>query len=259
MNRSSKQVLKALVSLSVVGAAGSTAVLAASHPSIPMAQHNMVMRTKVTGVYPQDTTQINLATKDMMALKNKTITVQLVHAMGMSMMHQTLKAKYNAMKHGFVLLGGKMLVPGDTYRVSAAWANIPMRHDTFTIADLLKVKQLSANKLLLTYDRPLDLMSATAPGNYWITSNQAMASGIANLGKDGKVTPTNGLTKMDVTIRRDGMSDKKFIMTFKSKITPGVQYTVIPCAIDTRGSMNYMGANFAKSSMNMFTGDKTSM
>jgi hypothetical protein len=80
------------------------------------------------------------------------------------------------------------------------------------------------------------------------------AAGIAELGKSDKVTPTNGLTKDMVTITRRNHNPRDLIMTFKEAITPGVNYTLIPCAINTAHAMGYMGPNFNSSSVNLFIG-----
>jgi hypothetical protein len=262
MKLSSKWAATAVAAtLSLTGISFTTTSYAATSQSSPStARSNITMTTdamkiQVTKVYPMSVTEISLDA-DKMALMNKTIMIKPLHKMGMTM---SMTAKYDAMKGTFVLSNGNSLTPGVTYSVSASWAKIPMKDTSFTIPNLVKVTQISENKIELVYDRAVDTMSATEPGNYWIMSNQNMASGIAELGKNDMVTPSNGLTSSQVAITPVNTSKRHFIMTFTTNITPGVQYTVIPCSVDARGDMGYMGANFNAMSMNTITGEQSLM
>jgi hypothetical protein len=257
MNLSSKLAATAIAAtVSFTGvASAATAFGATSHSHQYMTQSKTSMKmdtvkVHVMKVYPVSATEIKLDA-DKMALANKTIMVRPMHKMGMAM---SMTAKYDVMKGTFVLSGGNKLTPGITYDVSASWAQIPKMDASFAIPNLVKVMQISKNKVELVYDRAVDTMSATTPGNYWIRSDQAMASGIANLGKNDMVTATNGLKKSQVMITAVDKSKKKFIMTFTANVTPGVKYTVIPCSVDANGSMGYMGPNFSTMSMNTFVG-----
>lgn len=252
MNNSVKWVIGAAVAMSVMGSIPATTVLASAATS-PAKMQTMSM-VNVSKVYPESATQVGLAAGDTMAFKGKTITLKATNTMGMVKMGTPFTATYDAMKKGFVLTDGKMLTPGVTYSVHATWANLSMKHDSFTIPDLLQVKQIAKNQVELVYDKKVDSMSATSPGNFWVKSDQTMESGIAELGKNDRVTPTNGLTKARVIIKEDGMSGRKFIFTFTSDISAGVKYTLIPCNVDAANLSGYAGPNVTSASTNSFVG-----
>ncbi|MFD1676775.1 hypothetical protein [Alicyclobacillus fodiniaquatilis] len=258
MNKGYKFAIGGIAAAALAGITLTSTVFAGS--TMPQTKmHAMPSKITVSKVYPVNTAQVDLMAKNTMSLKGKTITLQAMNTMGtkMSKSKSTMMAKYNAMKKGFVLNNGKMLTPGVTYKVKANWAKLSM--SSFTIPNLLSVQQVGKNRLLVVYDQKVDPMSATTPSNYWIQSNQAMASGIAELGMNDKMTSMNGLTKSDVTITKDGMSGMKYFFTFSSNITPGVKYTFMPCNVDAPGLSMYAGANFNSDSANSFVGNTSGM
>lgn len=257
MNRTTKFAVGTAATLFLLGVVPTTILANAATPQTKMPM--MSNKVQVTQAYPSSTTQVDLVAKNSMAFHGKSIVLRATHTMGMEPMGMTLNARYDDMKKGFVLTDGKMLMPGVTYDVSANWAQISMSEGTFTIPDLLRVQQIAKNQVEVVYDKKVDSMSATDPKNYWIKSNQAMASGIAELGENDKVTPTNGLTNTNVSIQEKGTSGRVFIFTFTSDIAAGVKYTLIPCNVDAANDMGYMGPNFTSSSANTFVGQKNMM
>nr|NNM91575.1 hypothetical protein [Bacilli bacterium] len=240
-------ILRVSIALFTLATAGT---LAGSVPFAQAATLHPNTKMMVTSVSPASNTIIDVMTKKMTMLDGRMITVMPQTGMN----RKPIIAKYDSMKKGFMLENGMKLIPGVRYMVSAPWAMISHKASLFTIADLLRVKQLSHHKLELIYSEPVDFMSASMPGNYWIQSNMAKAAGIADLGKNDKVKPTNGLTKNMVTITWKTHNHRDLVMTFKEAITPGVNYTLIPCAVDTAHTMGYMGPNFNTSSATMFVG-----
>jgi hypothetical protein len=167
----------------------------------------------------------------------------------------TLQANYDSGKKVFVLAERQTLIPGMNYTIFATWARIPGKVNEVGIANLTSVHQIASNKIELVYDRPVDLVSATKTGNYWIKNNLPHAADIAELGMNDPVTANNALTPEEVSIIPIGHTRTRFIMIFNDNATPGTQYTVIPCGVNTFGSTGYMGGNFNSSSMDTFVAD----
>lgn len=167
--------------------------------------------------------------------------------------NSTLKAKYDTQTKNFMISKGS-LTPGINYKVSADWTNIPDNQSELAIPLVTNIKQLSPNQIQITYDRDVDLQTATNPSSYWIQSTEDKPTGIATLGKNDKINANNALNPNKVNIKPVQGSKKEFILTFKDNISPKMQYKIIALYVTTPGSTGYIGDNIGASSNNTFIG-----
>ncbi|RED51945.1 hypothetical protein [Cohnella lupini] len=109
---------------------------------------------------------------------------------------------------------------------------------------LQSLSQLSPNQLLVTYDRPVDKVKGVTATNYWIQSTtEAVPTGIATLGMNDQVSPSNALTAAKVTIAAADNQNQSFILTFNQNITQGKPYKMIICYVTVPGGPPYSGDN----------------
>jgi hypothetical protein len=114
----------------------------------------------------------------------------------------------------------------------------------FPIPMLVKLEQISANQLQITYDRDVDMKLGMKPTNYWVQDTMnTLFKGIATLGKNDKVTAGNSLTDKMVKIESKNGSAKTFILTFKQEIPKGTEYKLIICYVTVEGAPPYSGDN----------------
>lgn len=113
-----------------------------------------------------------------------------------------------------------------------------------TIPMLREVKQTSPNQLLITYDQPVDRTKGITPTNYWIQSTtDVMPTGIATLGKNDQVNPSNSLTASKVSIAAADSQNQSFVLTFNQNISKGKSYKMIICYVTTPGAPPFTGDN----------------
>jgi len=113
-----------------------------------------------------------------------------------------------------------------------------------TIPMLRELKQTSPNQLLVTYDQPVDQTKGITPTNYWIQSTTDVTpTGIATLGKNDQVNPSNSLTANKVTIAAADSQNQSFVLTFNQSIPRGMSYKMIICYVTTPGAPPYTGDN----------------
>jgi len=144
--------------------------------------------------------------------------------------------------------------PNTTYPYWMGGTGIDERETVMPHPVVVEARQIASNQILVSYDKPTDLVSATNISNYWIRSNMSTPSDIASVGMGEAITKEN-------TIRADrGMivpldnSKMRFIMTFKTNATMGVLYIVLPCYVNLEGRSGFTGANWGPFSRNMFIG-----
>ncbi|EIT86673.1 hypothetical protein A374_03844 [Fictibacillus macauensis ZFHKF-1] len=118
---------------------------------------------------------------------------------------------------------------------------------------VLKVEQIARNKILVTYDRPTDLSSATTITNYWIRGNQA-PDNAASLGMDPALSSDNSLRPGQARITAVDASQTTYVITFWQPITRGVIYIVLPCFVSKLGSSGFQGVNWGPYSRNVWIG-----
>ncbi|PPA93234.1 hypothetical protein C4A77_19340 [Brevibacillus laterosporus] len=119
---------------------------------------------------------------------------------------------------------------------------------------LVEARQLAPNQLLLTYDQPTDLASATTISNYWIRSNRTNPTDIASLGMGEALTKANAIRPEMGMITPVDNSRMRFTMTFRVSAFSGVLYIVLPCFVNLEGRTGYMGENWGPFSRNVFIG-----
>jgi hypothetical protein len=109
---------------------------------------------------------------------------------------------------------------------------------------LVKLKQVSPNKIQISYDRNVDIKLGMKSTNYWIQDTlNTKPKGIATLGKDDKVNARNSLTESMVKIEPENGSANTFILTFNQDIPKGVEYRLIICYVTVEGAPPYSGDN----------------
>ncbi|MBP0723735.1 hypothetical protein J5Y03_00890 [Bacillus sp. RG28] len=118
---------------------------------------------------------------------------------------------------------------------------------------LLEARQIAPNQILITYDQPTNLASATNVSNYWIRSNMGPV-GIASVGMTDSLNAKNALRPDMAKITPVDNSKTKYVITFNVNAMSGVMYTVLPCYVNLEGRTGYMGENWGPASRNMFTG-----
>ncbi|WP_088043651.1 hypothetical protein [Bacillus sp. EAC] len=112
------------------------------------------------------------------------------------------------------------------------------------IPKLTDIVQVSTNQLLITYDQQVDINSATKPSNYWIQSmTDLRPTGIATLGKRGKINSQNSLTNDEVKIAKVQGDNNSFLLTFNQNIPSKKKYRMIVCYVTTPGGAPYNGDN----------------
>ncbi|TDF91110.1 hypothetical protein [Paenibacillus piri] len=119
---------------------------------------------------------------------------------------------------------------------------------------LTESRQLAPNQILITYDQPTDLASATTISNYWIRSNMTKPTDIADVGMGEALTRANAIRPEMGMITPADNSRMRFIMRFRVNATRGVLYVVLPCFVNLEGRTGYMGENWGPFSRNMFIG-----
>jgi len=112
---------------------------------------------------------------------------------------------------------------------------------------LLEARQIAHNRILITYDQPTDLASATNVSNYWIRSNMGPV-GIASVGMTESLTAENALRPDMSKITPVDNSKTRYVMTFSVNAMSGVMYTVLPCYVNLEGRTGYTGANWGPTS-----------
>lgn len=119
---------------------------------------------------------------------------------------------------------------------------------------VMEARQIAPNQLLITYDQPTDLVSATNISNYWIRSNMSTPTDIASLGMGEALTKDNTIRADRGMITPIDNSKMRFVMTFNTNATMGVNYIVLPCFVNLDGRTGFTGANWGPFSRNMFIG-----
>ena len=109
---------------------------------------------------------------------------------------------------------------------------------------LVKLDQLSPNKIQISYDRDVDVNLGMKATNYWVqdTMNDR-PKGIATLGRTDNVNAGNSLTSSMVKIESKNGSAKTFILTFNRVIPRGAKYKLIICYVTVKGAPPYSGDN----------------
>lgn len=162
-----------------------------------------------------------------------------------------LTAIYNPSNQFFTIQDGQLTV-GMIYRVASDTLKIPEMISQIAIPLLYEVKQTSPNSIQFSYNITPDKAEATNPKNFWIRTNGDKLDGIATVDSTTALSSSNALNPKNVSITP--IDAKNFKVTFKAKITPGTQYTVIPCFISTPGGTGYTGDNINETSRNVFVG-----
>lgn len=119
---------------------------------------------------------------------------------------------------------------------------------------VVEARQIALNQILVTYDQPADLASATNISNYWIRSNMPTPSDIASVGMGEALTRDNTIRANHGMIAALDNSKTRFVITFNSNATMGVLYLLLPCFVNLEGKSGYTGANWGPFSRNMFIG-----
>ncbi len=118
------------------------------------------------------------------------------------------------------------------------------KSEKFPIPMLVKLDQISANQVQISYDRDVDIKLATKSTNYWIQDIvNDKPKGIATLGKNDKVNDKNSLTDSMVKIQSKDGSAKTFILTLDKNIPKGAEYKLIICYVTVEGAPAYSGDN----------------
>lgn len=118
---------------------------------------------------------------------------------------------------------------------------------------IMEARQISSNRILMTYDRRTDLASATNVSNYWIRSNMGPV-GIASVGMKEALTADNAIRPDMARITPADNSRMRYIMTFRVNVMVGIMYTVLPCFVNLEGMTGFRGENWSPFSRNMFIG-----
>jgi hypothetical protein len=119
---------------------------------------------------------------------------------------------------------------------------------------VVEARQIAMNQILVTYDQPADLASATNISNYWIRSNMPNPNDIASVGMGEALTRENTIRADKGMIAAIDNSKMRFVMTFNTNATMGVLYILLPCFVNLEGRSGYTGANWGPFSRNMFIG-----
>jgi hypothetical protein len=118
---------------------------------------------------------------------------------------------------------------------------------------LIEARQMAPNQILIMYDHPTDLASATNVSNYWIRSNMG-PGGIASLGMSVAVTAENAIRPEMGMIRPADNSKMRYVMIFRDKAMSGVLHVVLPCFVNLDGRSGFRGENWGPFSRNVFIG-----
>jgi len=119
---------------------------------------------------------------------------------------------------------------------------------------LVEARQLAPNQLLITYDQPADLASATNISNYWIRSNMNTPAGFSSVGMGEKLTRENTIRPEMGMISPMDNSRMRFVLTSRANAVSGVLYVVLPCFVNLEGRTGFTGANWGPFSRNFFLG-----
>nr|WP_125666719.1 hypothetical protein [Paenibacillus baekrokdamisoli] len=119
---------------------------------------------------------------------------------------------------------------------------------------LTEARQLAPNQILMTYDQPTDLASATNISNYWIRSNMIDRTDISSVGMGDALTRANTIRPEMGMITAIDNSKMRFLITFRATAIMGVLYIVLPCFVNLEGKTGYTGENWGPLSRNMFIG-----
>ncbi|WP_246294144.1 hypothetical protein [Paenibacillus planticolens] len=117
---------------------------------------------------------------------------------------------------------------------------------------LLEARQIAPNQIMLTYDQPTDLVSATNISNYWIRSNMATPGTVASVGMGEMITRENTIRHEMGMISPIDNSKMRFIMMFRANATSGVLHVVLPCFVNLEGRTGFTGGNWGPFSKNFF-------
>lgn len=118
---------------------------------------------------------------------------------------------------------------------------------------LVSARQTSMNQILLSYDRPADIRSATTLSNYWIRSN-AGAVGAATVNMGDALTAANAIRQDAAAIMPADNSGMHFILTCRNNLPSRSLSIVLPCFVNAAGATGFGGENWGPYSMNMFIG-----
>lgn len=123
---------------------------------------------------------------------------------------------------------------------------------------ILKAVQTAPNQILITYDKRVDLESATNVSNYWIrsTNEKPITVGISTEGMDLALIDENALRSDLAVITPADHSALNFLITFRYNAVPGLLHVVLPCYVNVENSNGYAGANWGPISQNMFISGK---
>lgn len=126
-------------------------------------------------------------------------------------------------------------------------AMVPMLYPT-----LMEARQIAPNQVMITYDQPADLTSATNISNYWIRSNMNTPAGFSSVGMGEMLTRENTIrTDMGMISPIDN-SRMRFVLTFRANAVSGVLHVVLPCFVNLEGRTGFGGANWGPFSRNSF-------
>jgi len=142
--------------------------------------------------------------------------------------------------------------PSITYRKDSSWVTNPNNQEQRVIPLLIEAKQLDTNKIVLTFDRPADRVSATNITNYWLQSNEQFPTGVASLGINEEPNVNNSLKPENAWVQSFYFTKTTFVLIFKRRLTTCVQYRVLPWFINAEGKHGYNGPNYTDLSKNTF-------
>jgi len=144
--------------------------------------------------------------------------------------------------------------PNTTYSYLMGSTGIDERETVMPHPVVVEARQIAVNQILVTYDKPTDLASATNISNYWIRSNMSTPTDIASVGMGEAITKENTIRADRGMIAPIDNSKMRFVMTFNTNATRGVLYIVLPCFVNLEGRSGFTGANWGPFSRNMFIG-----
>jgi hypothetical protein len=144
--------------------------------------------------------------------------------------------------------------PNTTYPYWIGNTSIDERETVMPHPVVVEARQIASNQILVTYDKPTDLASATNISNYWIRSNMSTPADIASVGMGEAITKENTIRADRGVIAPIDNSRMRFVMTFNANATRGVLYIVLPCFVNIEGRSGFTGANWGPFSRNMFIG-----
>jgi hypothetical protein len=160
-----------------------------------------------------------------------------------------------AIKNGGKLMSNTILSQ-NAYAAQPYWGGPMVTDERQMVAHpiLMEARQIAPNQILITFDQPTDLASATTISNYWIRSNMSNPTDIASVGMSDALTAANAIRPDVGMITPADNSNMRFVVTFTVNATKGVFYIVLPCFVSLQGRTGYRGENWGPFSRNMFIG-----